>query len=82
MATDKIPQKEPFVITLEPRKYSWCQCGYSKNMPFCDNAHRTEGEHIGLKSFKFEIEHKKTVKLCGCCHTKTPPYCDGTHNEL
>jgi CDGSH-type Zn-finger protein len=80
--TDQIPQKSPFILKLDPGKYSWCQCGYSKNMPFCDNSHRSEGKHTELRSYKFEINESRTVKICGCCQTNTPPYCDNTHNKI
>lgn len=77
--SDKIPQKAPHKFTLEPKTYSWCACGYSNNMPFCDSEHKTTGAHTELKSVKFTIEETKTVWLCGCCQTSTPPFCDGTH---
>ena len=71
-------QKKPYVVTLQPGKYSWCTCGLSQKEPFCDSSHKgTE-----FRSCKFELEEEKTIKLCGCKHTSTPPFCDGTHNRL
>ena len=58
-------------------KYSWCSCGFSKNMPLCDNAHR---EFSTKKSFKFIAETSETLYLCGCSETQTPPLCDKSNN--
>jgi len=65
------------ILVEEGIKYSWCSCGFSKNMPLCDNAHR---EFSDKKSVKFIAESTDAIFLCGCSETKTPPYCDGSNN--
>jgi CDGSH-type Zn-finger protein len=65
------------VDVIEGKQYSWCTCGFSKNMPLCDNAHR---EFSTKKSFKFIAETSKTLYLCGCSETQTPPLCDKSNN--
>ena len=36
----KIAKVGPYVAEVEEGKtYYWCQCGESKNHPFCDGAH-------------------------------------------
>ncbi len=70
----------PVEMELEPGKtYSWCQCGRSKNQPFCDKQ-----SHIGTgKSPKeFTVSIRRKVWLCMCKETKLQPYCDGSHNKL
>lgn len=74
-----VAQKSPFALEVEKGKtYYWCQCGRSKNQPFCDGSHQ-------LTSFMpvpFTAEENKTVYLCGCKQTTTQPFCDGSHNKL
>jgi len=78
MSEPKIAAKQPAIQDLEPGTYYWCQCGHSRNQPFCDGSHKgTEFEPM-----KFEITEKKQVALCQCKHTKNKPFCDGTHNDL
>jgi CDGSH-type Zn-finger protein len=74
-----IASKTPYCVTLEPKKYSFCTCGYSKAQPFCDSEHRNKTD---LKSIKFEIIEKKKVYLCGCKQSNNQPYCDGTHKSI
>ena len=67
---------EPTTVELEPGKtYLFCQCGFSKNQPFCD------GTHHGSK-FKpkpFEVKRKTKARLCNCKHSKSSPFCDDSH---
>ena len=65
------------VDVIEGKQYSWCTCGFSKNMPLCDNAHR---EFSTKKSFKFIAETSETLYLCGCSETETPHLCDKSNN--
>ena len=78
MAEPVIAQHTPFVQEMEPGTYRWCQCGRSKNQPFCD------GSHQGTEFTPLEttIAEKKKVAWCGCKHSGKKPYCDGTHAKL
>ena len=78
----KVIDEASGVERLEPRRYSWCSCGYSRNQPFCDNQHREEENATNRKSYKFEVLEPCTVELCMCRHTKNPPFCDGSHEGL
>ena len=69
---------EAMPMELEAGTYLWCQCGFSKNAPFCDGAHHG----TKIKPLVFEMKKKRTVKICNCKHTKTGPFCDNTHLEL
>jgi len=74
-----IPQKQPYAVDVEAGKtYYWCQCGRSKNQPFCDGSHKdTSFEPLALTAEKTE-----KVYLCGCKHTGNKPFCDGSHKKL
>ncbi len=78
MDEPNIAEKRPAVLDLEAGTYYWCQCGLSKNQPFCD------GSHSGTKfePLKLEIKAKQKVALCNCKRTKMPPFCDGVHARL
>ena len=78
MTATTIPQKEPYVLELEPGTYYWCSCGLSSNQPFCDGSHST----TDLKPVRFQIEEKKSVPLCGCKQTGNQPFCNGAHAKL
>jgi len=69
----------PAQVFLESnKKYIWCSCGRSENLPFCD------GQHKGTEfsPFIFMVEENKNYKLCNCGNTKNTPFCDNTHKKL
>ncbi len=78
MAEPTIADKKPAVLDMETGTYYWCQCGRSKNQPFCDGSHK--GSEFSPKMFM--IDQKKKVALCNCKHTANAPFCDGTHSKL
>ncbi len=75
--------KKEWTATMEPQEihlekgvqYLWCQCGKSKNQPFCD------GSHHGSKTkpLLFEVKRTGKVRLCNCKRTKSGPFCDDSH---
>lgn len=70
---------EPITVTLEKDlSYYWCQCGASKQQPFCD------GSHSGYfcEPIHVTVEETQTRKLCTCKKSKNKPFCDGTHKNL
>lgn len=79
MSEPVIAQKSPYAIEVEEgKRYFWCECGKSKEQPFCDTA------HVGtdFRPVRYKAEASETRYFCGCKQTKTPPFCDGTHNSL
>lgn len=74
---EKTTQNEPAILTLKEGNYLYCQCGFSKNQPFCD------GSHHGTKHkpLTFTINKERECKLCQCKLTKKGPYCDNSHLE-
>ncbi|MEE9371713.1 MAG: sterol desaturase family protein [Saprospiraceae bacterium] len=69
---------KPLRTELEPGTYLYCQCGYSKNQPFCTGSHHGSK----FKPLILDIEKKRKVSLCTCKMTKSPPYCDDSHLRL
>lgn len=78
MSEPLVPQKQPYLMDLEPGTYWWCACGKSQKQPFCDGSHRGS-EFTPVKTV---IEAPRKVALCGCKHSQKPPFCDGTHRGL
>ena len=72
------PQKQPYVLNLEPGTYWWCACGRSQNQPYCDGSHKG----TGINPVKTVMEESKKVAFCGCKKTEGQPFCDGTHRKL
>lgn len=78
MADPVLAQKSPFIVELEPGRYSWCACGKSKNQPFCDGSHKGSE----FSPVVFDVSEKTRIALCGCKRTADKPRCDGTHKRL
>ena len=78
MEKPRIAAKQPAVLPLDPGTYYWCQCGRSRDQPFCDGSH----QGTGIEPVEFSLSETQEVALCQCKQTKTPPYCDGTHETL
>jgi len=78
MTDPKIPQKSPYVMEVEARKYAWCACGLSKKQPYCDGSHKG-GE---FSPVIVEIKEARKVAWCGCKFSHNKPFCDGTHKNL
>ncbi|MEM6306479.1 MAG: glutamate synthase-related protein [Pseudomonadota bacterium] len=74
-----IAAKSPKMVDLKAGKdYFWCQCGQSKNQPFCDGSHAG----TGITPLKFTADTTGAQALCQCKGTANAPFCDGTHAQL
>jgi CDGSH-type Zn-finger protein len=71
-------ESHPLEVELEAGTYSWCQCGKTKTVPFCDGSHAGSG----MEPLTFEVKKAGTVVLCNCGLTHNPPYCDGSHAAI
>lgn len=71
-------ENHPLMSQMEAGTYSWCQCGKTKTVPYCDGSHAGSG----VEPLSFEIESAGTYAICNCGLTKNPPYCDGSHAEI
>ncbi len=70
---------QPIAIELKKgQHYLWCQCGKSRQQPFCDGAHHG----TKFKPLVFENQTDGIVSLCNCKQTKNSPFCDGSHSNL
>jgi len=79
----------PIEVKLEETKYV-CNCGQSKNFPYCDGSHQEYNKEHGTKFSPFKADPKElgksSVWVCSCGHSKGrkegKPFCDGTHAKL
>ena len=55
-----------------------CQCGHTKNPPFCDGSHT---QHPGTEPLAHTADGDGSVYICGCGKTGNKPWCDGSHNS-
>ena len=78
MGDPVIADRKPAVLELEAGTHYWCQCGRSKNQPFCDGSHKG----TDFTPLEFTLKESKRVALCQCKHTAEQPYCDGTHKKV
>ena len=68
----------PTIVETEAGKtYAWCSCGQSKNMPYCDGAHKGVEGHSG-PVLQTMTESGK-VAICACGKSANSVYCDGSH---
>lgn len=51
------------VKLLEGKQYSFCSCGLSKNLPYCDNAHRKYNENQATDYKSLKIKTKKDTEV-------------------
>lgn len=70
-------QNFPSMHRLPAGTYHWCQCGQTKNVPFCDGSH----VGTGIEPLAFESKGMGTVSICNCGLTEHAPTCDGRHQN-
>lgn len=61
--------KGPYEVKPSTESQWICQCGLSKNKPFCDGSHKkTQDEEEG-KVYSYDAEGTRTEcgGSCGCC---------------
>lgn len=71
-------KSHPLVTELGVGTYSWCQCGKTKTVPYCDGSHAGSG----VTPLAFKVDEPVTSEICNCGLTTNPPYCSGAHVEI
>lgn len=51
------------IALQKEKKYSFCSCGLSKSLPFCDNEHRSYNEQNGTNYKSLKITPNKKVEI-------------------
>lgn len=77
MGTVNLLSKEPEYVTLESGTFSFCSCGKSTKLPFCD------GSHHGRKFIMvhFKIAEKREAWLCNFQQPKNAVLENQTHKD-
>ncbi len=70
----------PIVVDETPGTKSYCQCGLSDNLPYCDGTHGRAG--TGITPIVCEVEAAGKKAVCQCHQSGNKPWCDGTHSRL
>ena len=70
----------PICVQETPGKKSYCACGWSETLPYCDGSHKRL--ETGCHSVKVEVAAAGKKRICQCHQSKTLPWCDGTHETL
>jgi CDGSH-type Zn-finger protein len=70
----------PISVQETPGPKSYCTCGWSGNLPYCDGSHKRL--QTGCHSIKLEVTEAGEKSICQCHQSKTMPWCDGTHETL
>ena len=75
---EKTTKLEPATLILAEGDYLYCQCGFSKNQPFCDGSHHG----TKFKPIKFTIRKEREYQLCQCKLCEKGPFCDNAHLKV
>lgn len=60
----KQDNKDEVIVEIqEEKRYSFCTCGLSEVLPYCDNAHREHNDKHGTHYKSLKIRSVKAVKL-------------------
>ncbi len=69
----------PYKVDVKKDEATYiCQCGFSKNPPFCDGSHK---EHPPAQPLAYTAQTDEAIYVCGCGRTGNKPFCDGSHNQ-
>ena len=67
----------PMVIEETTGKKTYCQCGWSEKLPYCDGAHSRM--NTGCTPIVIELSAAGKKAVCQCHRSGDLPWCDGTH---
>lgn len=62
--------KGPFEVKPQEKSVFICQCGLSKNQPFCDGSHQKTLDEKDDQIYCYENGERKECDKKGCCEQK------------
>lgn len=78
MTEPRCAHNKPAVMKLAPGSYWWCQCGESKDQPWCDGSHKGSD----FAPVEVVIEEERNYALCQCKQSAKGAFCDGAHKNI
>ena len=73
-------KNSPYQVPLQAGKTVFiCQCGKTKNAPFCDGSHGSQ--NTGITPLAHTADKDGSIWVCGCGKTQNKPFCDGSHKR-
>jgi len=70
-------QGQPYQVNINAGDTAYiCQCGLSKNAPYCDGSHSGQSQ---AQPLAHTAQQDETLWICGCGKTGNQPFCDGSH---
>ena len=73
-------KNSPYQVPVQAGKTVFiCQCGKTKNAPFCDGSHGSQ--NTGITPLAHTADKDGSIWVCGCGKTQNKPFCDGSHKR-
>jgi CDGSH-type Zn-finger protein len=72
--------KAPYPVEVQANETIYiCQCGHTKNPPYCDGTHN---QYPDVQPFPFHSHDESLIHVCGCGRSDNMPFCDGSHSKV
>lgn len=72
-------QQFPYSVSVKKSDEVYiCQCGKTKEAPYCDGNHK---QSVDARPLIYTAQKDEQLFVCGCGKSANMPWCDGSHNK-